>query len=65
MSAIGREALPDVFDSSEGPRKCPGVVMRPFRMSVIGRKALSDVKCRREALPDVHNWSRGPPGCPR
>ena len=68
MSRGGREALPHDREWSGGPPSCSGVVGRPFRlflsgrrpsqMSGIGRVALSDVQ---EALPDVREWSGGPP----
>ena len=51
MSAIGREALPDVWKWSGGPPGCPGVVKRPSRMSGFGRVA----------FPDIQEWSVVPP----
>ena len=39
MSAIGREALPDVRKLSRVPPGCPEVVGRPTQMSAIGQEA--------------------------
>ena len=33
MSGSGREALPNVWEWSGGPPRCPGVVGKPSRMS--------------------------------
>ena len=54
MSGRGREALPDVWQWSGGPPKCPGVVERPSRMSGSGQ----------DTLPDVPELSGDPPRCP-
>ena len=74
MSGVFREALPDVWEWSEGSVGCPGVVGRLSRMSGSGREALPNVLewsgvpswmsggCR-EALPHVREWSGGSPGC--
>ena len=50
MSGSGREAfldvrvaLSDVWECSEGPPRCLGVVERPARMFGSGREALLDV----------------------
>ena len=40
MSWDGREALWDVWEWSEGPPGCPGVVGWPSRMSGSGQEAL-------------------------
>ena len=63
MSGIGGDALPDDSECREaqsylpewtgGLPVGPGVVGKPFVMSVSGR----------DALPDVREWSAGPPGC--
>ena len=44
MSKSGREAHPDVWELSEGPPGCPGVVRSPSHMSGSGREALPDVR---------------------
>ena len=61
MSGSGREAFPDVRVWSRGPFGCPGVVVRPARMSGCEREALPDVL---EALPNVREGSEDPPRCP-
>ena len=50
MSGGGREALPYVWEWSEDPLVCPGVVGRRSLMSESGR----------ESLPDVQKLSGGP-----
>ena len=40
MSASGREAVPNVRESSGGPTGCPGVDGRPSRKSASGLEAL-------------------------
>ena len=75
MSGSGREGLPDVRKWSVGPRECPGVEGRVYRMSGSGVEALPDIRdmvgrpcqvpgCGREGLPDVRGWSEGHPRCP-
>ena len=43
MSISGRETLSDVQDWWGGPPGCPGVIGRPFRMSISDREARPDV----------------------
>ena len=68
MSGSGREALPNVREWSGGPPRCPGVVVkpsrmsgRPVRMSGSGREAIPDAQ---ETISDIREWLVGPPGCP-
>ena len=42
MSGTSREALPDVRDWLGGPLSCPGVLGRPYWMSMCGREELSE-----------------------
>ena len=63
ISGSGREALPDVWEWSEGPHECLGVVGRPSRMSGSGQEALSDIQEWSEALSNVRELSGGPPEC--
>ena len=51
---VGLETFPHVRQLSGGLPGCPGLVGRPYRMSVSVR----------EALPNVREWSRVAPGCP-
>ena len=70
MSAIGREALPDVREWSGCPTQCPqvvgrpslmfGSVRRPSLMSAIGQETPRMSGSGQEALPDVHDWSGVP-----
>ena len=47
MSAIGREALPDVREWSRRPTQYPEEVGRPSWMSASGQEALLDVQSGR------------------
>ena len=74
MSGSSQLSLPDVWEWSGDPPGCPGVLKRPFRMSLSGGrpfrmswsgwKALPDVSEWWEALLDVLEWPGGPPGYP-
>ena len=50
---VGLKAFPHVRQLSGGLPGCPGLVGRPYRMSVSVR----------ETLPVVRHWSRGLPRC--
>ena len=54
MSGSGQEALPNVWEWSGGPPRCPGVVGSPSRM----------VWSCREDLLVVPEWLGVPPGYP-
>ena len=71
MSGSGREALPDVQQSSGGPPEYIGVVGRPSRivgsptwMSGSGRVAHLDDRELSEDHLDVREWSEDPVECP-
>ena len=54
-----REALPNIREWSEDPRRCPGVVGIPTRISgVVGRPSRMAGSAR-EALLDHQKWSGG------
>ena len=64
MSGSGQETLPDVWELSGCPPKCPGVVESISRMSRSGWETLRGVREWWEALPKVRQWSGVYPKCP-
>ena len=53
MSGNSREALPNVRKWSGVPPGCPGVVLKPSRMSGSGHVTLPEVREWWEALTDI------------
>ena len=62
MSAIGWEALLDVWQWSGVHPGCPRLVDHPSLMFGSGRETLLDVRDWSGDPPNVRKWSRGPPG---
>ena len=58
MSESGRDALPNVWEWSGGPPRCPGVVERISRMSRSGRETLPNVRECWETLTNVRKACR-------
>ena len=56
MIGSGRKALPDVWEWSGSPPKCPKVGGRPSRMSLSGERPCRMSGSGRETLPDVPEW---------
>ena len=62
MSGSDWEALPDVWEWSGGPPRCPGDVGRTSRMSVFRMPSRMSGSARKD-LPDAREWSVDPAGC--